>query len=219
MRHSALIVPVVFILLGTGTYFPFVLNYVSWWWVLTLPAAVLLADAGWWARAACVAVSASSLALTISGLLGPPPPDVAPLSVPNGETLYVPREEVAAFTALGHALERRDPDTGSLIFIPSGSTAAGVHALYRVPLGLRVYWYLPGYVRPYDEVDILRKLPRLRTVVIARVGEPPPDPCAWLKPGVFSPALCVRLRKAVTGPPRKVASGWWLFPLSAPNAN
>lgn len=212
MRGPIVFLPLVFILLGSGTYFAFFAPYLVWWWALTLPAAPFLADAGRGVRLAFAAVTAGSLALNVTTLFSPQPTTIVPLSVPHGDTIYVDRDEALAFTNVG-AVAKTECAEGCMIFVPPGATAAGLHALYDIPLGLRAYWYLPGFVRPYDEREIRRRLRDLGGLLVLRRGQPPPDPCAWVLPRVFSQRLCTRLRRALNGPPRNIAAAWWMFPV------
>jgi hypothetical protein len=216
-----LFLPGFFYLLGCAGYFRQALLFRQYAWTLFLPAAWLLPRLPMALRASVAALwGLSLLHAGITLVARPMDPDCVAVDTPNGERLYLERETAAQVRAVLQALDSWKSLPGyssesappQVLFFPLG---AGFHHFHDIPWKERTVWFLPGFVRDYDEEKLLRSLEQMRAVVLLIPQEHPEpasiDPQFWLEPVLRRPArdaFAARL-----GPPQQVAPKCWVFPL------
>ncbi len=83
----------------------------------------------------------------------------------------------------------------------------------------RQVWHIPGFVRPWDEAEILARLhtTSARFVVLRfERGNPAvPDPCAWVDPSPYTETFCAALRPRLLEHSR-IDADTWVYTASPP---
>src|SRR5262249_11639048 len=195
---------------GVG-YFRHALLFRQYAWTLSLPAAWFLPRLPVSLRAIIVAVWGLALLHVGLTLTRPADRDVVVVDTPNGERLYLEPDTATQVNAVIRELEKpgseRRPE---VMFFPLG---AGFHHFYAIPGTPRTVWFLPGFVRPYDEANLLATLDRTRAVVLlipTEHTEPVSlDPSCWIQ-GLLSPAAQERFAARLE-PARQVGPKCWVF--------
>ena len=174
----ALLIPFVFFLLGSVVFFRQAYHFYQFGWALVFPLAWLASRGRVWS-VGVAAILLPCFALDLKAqLLSPRDPTLEPLALPNGETVWLAPELRRSVLALDAVLDRAGPAAGGVVFVPM---AAGLQHFYDLPTPLRQPWILRGFVRPYDEAELVRDVAGARAVVVlATVGVSlHSDPCRW----------------------------------------
>jgi hypothetical protein len=152
-------------------------------------------------------------------LLTGPSQEVRPCRSPMGDLLFLTDEEIDLVSGITEELARlRSEEAGRdrVLFYPSG---AGMHHFYGIPRAGRHAWYLAGFVRPYEEADLIRALDSQYAIVFVSpqpIAEPRADPgelfnAVFARP-VFGPRVCAALRDRL-GEPVPVGDRCLVYPV------
>lgn len=220
--YRFLILPI-FYAIGCFVFFKQAWLYYSYAWTLTVCGVYLLNDAKRVGRFIVISVWLLGFAAFCkNGLFKPQEPDLISLALPNGEKLWVKdktRERVDRLINLLRVDDLRADaslaqEPQAVIFYPMG---AGMHVFYSIPRQGRHYWFLPGFVRPYDEEALIEGLDRTKHwVVLADDANQviTNNPETWdnfkIKP--FSPSLRARIAERLRDP-IKVDDLAYVFPV------
>ena len=200
-RRALVFVPFFFCVFGPAGYFGHMFNYFMYFWCLAPPAALLLFRRPIALTAAILlAWLPQNLYLAREAWMAPVPAHVRPVTMPNGDCYWVENWYADAHDAIlaewDRARREHPSPRGSLLIVPSG---AGFHYYYGIPTVSRhTSWYLPHYVRPYDEPALLAGLDD--TILIAVTGIGAIDESADLDAivrSVFSEAVRAKIRARV----------------------
>ena len=211
MRLLPLLLPFIFYILAAGVYFRQAYHFYQFAWALVIPV-------GWPARshprrlAAIVALLLPCFALNArANLLTVADPDSEPVTLPDGARVTLGSALRADLGALSGAMG--DEAFRHSMFFASG---AGLYHFYDIDVRLRQPWFLPGFVRPYDERQLLEILsPRARLVVMSDFAEEPGARrfCAVLgRWNPFTPETCAALERRL-GEPVRIGEKFVVFPV------
>ena len=179
---DAILILLVYYLLANLFLFKNVWHYYVYVWILTLGGVYLVIQPRKIIRWAALALWAGNLALFARFNIHGPDPSLYPLTLDDGEQLWVKRERHAQITGLidylraGYA--RVDGKNRPVVFYPLGG---GYYPLFHLPHQGRPSWFMVGLIRPYDDPDMANLARSARWVVKDRkLGAPvSPDPAAW----------------------------------------
>jgi len=93
-------------------------------------------------------------------------------------------------------------------------TGAGIAHYLGYSVSTRHSWFMPGFVRPYDEDAVRASLPQTGALIVflnAPVPEPlPPNANRWTMGRIFSDALAAEIPQHFRDPVRVDATCWVL---------
>jgi hypothetical protein len=223
--YRLLILPV-FYGLGCFIYFKQVWLYYAYAWTLTAGGIYLLNDTRKILRLLVISIWVLGFAaLCKNSLLKPQEPGLVSLPLMNGEKLWVKDKEREKVDQLINLLRSDNQQVDAsqepqaIVFYPLG---AGMHVFYGIPQQGRHYWFVPGFVRPYDEDALIKNLDHTKYWVI--LSDDPNravtnNPETWdnfkIKP--LSLSLRARLSERL-GEPIKVDDLTYVFPVKAKRA-
>lgn len=152
----ALLLPSAFLLLAALGYLGHSHTVRQYAWCAVPGAALLLARHRWarTLRALAVAVALPAVAVMVKvALINPVDPNMRPVTMVNGDRLWLSDTDAASATHVLARLSRSAAEEHSApLILP---TAGGLYFYAGVQPPTRNVWLLPSYVRPYD-VDRLR---------------------------------------------------------------
>jgi hypothetical protein len=194
-------------------------------WLILLPPLMFLRQMHLLMRVAFCAACFPSFLLSIKNVVHPPRVDsLQPMQL-AGDRLWLSRETADRVTRLRgmlETLEREDametPARPAILGYPMGS---GLHHFLGYPAAMRHAWFMPGFVRPREEAELIQSLDRTFAVVVFFAEpspEPPsPDPSTWepFSIPVFTEQTCKLFANRLL-PPRQVDSHCWIFPVARP---
>ncbi len=90
-----------------------------------------------------------------------------PMVLPNGQRLWFRAEEARRFAALGEAMGGETRGKKLVVFLAGG----GVHHFYGTQRVGRHWWYLPGFVRPWEAEAVERAVLQHEYALVADLGQ------------------------------------------------
>ncbi len=164
-EYSRLLVPAMFFVLGSFIYFKQVWLYYAYAWTLTLGGFYLFNTQKRFLRSAVVVVWLLAFAAFCkNSLFISADPSLVELELPNKEKLWVTPTTQRRITALNQIISNRTSSssigrtTDAPPVVVFYSLGAGMHSFFNVPYKGRHYWFMPGFVRPYDEESMVKNL-------------------------------------------------------------
>lgn len=154
-------------------------------WVLVIPFAAILPRLKLPLRAALFAVLIPPLAL-IPYEMTLQKNARSPLVMPNGATLWMKTEHREEALLIRDALQDMPSSDKAVLFFGTSagrSTGGGFYHYFQLNAATRHRWFLPGFMRPYEEEKILTSLDGTRALVVLAntevISKMTPDPTTW----------------------------------------
>ena len=181
-RADGILILPVFYLLASLVLFKLLMHYYLFAWILALGGVYLLIQRRRIIRWAALALWAGNLALLARANVHGPAPSLVPVTLDDGEQLWVEREQRAQITGvvdyLRQASARDGVNARPVVFYPVGG---GYYPLFHLPHRGRPSWFEVGLLRPYDDPD-MENLTRTARWVVREPrlgGTASPHPSAW----------------------------------------
>jgi hypothetical protein len=218
--YRLLILPI-FYGIGCFTYFKQVWLYYAYAWTLTVCGVYLLNDTRKFLRLLIMSIwLLGFVAFCKNSLLKPQEPGLVNLPLMNGEQLWVKDEERERVDQLikllrsDHQQVDAAQEPQAIVFYPLG---AGMHVFYGMTQQGRHYWFVPGFVRPYDEDALIKNLDHTKYWVILsdnpnRAVTNNPETWDIFKIKPLSPSLRARISERL-GDPLKIDDATYVFPV------
>ncbi len=200
-----------FFALAAPFYFGHQNLYYQWAWAAALSSVVLLDRLPRYALAAFALMLLPAMAQMVrADLYDAPPPVVRPVQVDANDTLYLSDPEIETTEAIRALHAELRPPRDAIVFMRVG---AGAHTLLGIPIEMRGYYYLRGFVRPYDERELEARLDTIGAIVVIAVRDARPEGVVDYALSPFSPEFAETLRRRLDGPPRVVGGDVWRLTL------
>lgn len=198
---------IVFFALAAPFYFGHQNLYYQWAWAPALSSCVLLHRARPFGLAVFAAMLLPAMAQMLRmDLFDAPPPHVRPVQVDARNTLYLSDPEIETTEAIRALRAELRPPKDGIIFMRVG---AGAHTLLGIPVETRGYYYLRGFVRPYDERELAERLDTIGAIVVIAIRDARPEGVVDYALSPFSPEFAETLRGRLDGPPQLVGGDVW----------
>jgi len=208
--EAALLLLPLFYCISAAAYFGHVHTYIQYAWCLMLAIPYALPRLGIAAKAITTVVALPCALLMLKSVLfSPLPPDVAPVRLPNGDTVFTDPPTSMAIEGIERECERlRLQDVSGqrnkVLILPQG---AGYHYYFHYPRISRNVWYINYYFRPYDGPAFLAALDTTLAIVFVGTDDKYID-----NPLVFPPDIAQAIRSRL-GPPVAVTPHCSVFPV------
>ena len=148
------------------------------------------------------------------------PRDVTAYQFQDGSRLWLNKKTARRVELLTGMLKpgstaRSHFGDGSVLMLPE---LGGLYFFLGIEPSQRTSWFLPGFVRPYDELDLRRSLANTSLVVVWDLQKTwdqlPLDPTVWTHflQNPFSPAFSQKLEDRL-GVPIRIDEQCWVVPL------
>ena len=191
---------------GLAGYLAHVWLIMGYAWLLMPGAGYAIAQLRPRMRLAALCFWLPCFALTARALLPGPTRDGAnPVQFRNGETLWLDATWQKRVPMLADILQEQcgppdQPNRGVMAF----TTTAGVAHYFGYPVMTRQSWFMPGFVRPYDERAIRESLPRTGALILF-LEKPVAQPFSananeWGFGPLFSPELAREISSSFAEP-------------------
>ena len=115
---------------------------------------------------------------------------------PSGDVLYLHAGEVRRVEAIRRAIPAGESGPLPVLFVARDLTGSGFATLFDLPAPLRTHWFIRGFVRPYEERELLEFLRGPHALVLICTQAPCELPCGQLE-GVVAPELCAEIDRLV----------------------
>ena len=215
----------IFFCLALLIYLPHMWVATPYVWLILLPPLLFLREMNVLMRVAFCAACFPAFLLSAKNVVYPPHVDSFQEVQLAADRLWLSREaaeRIARLRSMLEILAREDASEGparpAILGYPFGS---GLHHFLGFPAATRHAWFMPGFVRPREEAELIRSLDRTFAVVVLftepLLGAPSPDPSSWepFATPVFTKETCQLFANRLL-PPRQVDSHCWLFPVTRP---
>lgn len=192
-------------------------------WLILLPPLLFLREMNIFMKLAFCAACFPAFLLSLKNVVDPPHVDSFQEVQLAGDRLWLSRETAERIARLRSTLEilaREDASSGAarpaILGYPLGS---GLHHFLGYPTATRHAWFMPGFVRPREEAELLGSLDRTFAVVVfftkPLLEAPSHDPSSWepFAIPVFTKGTCQLFANRLL-PPRQVDSHCWIFPVA-----
>jgi hypothetical protein len=141
--------------------------------------------------------------------------ELKPVTFQNGETLWLDATWQARVDVLSQRLaEQCGPPGRSSKAIMGLVSGGGLAHYFGYPVLTRHSWFMPGFVRPYDEDAIRASLPQTGALVVflnQPVPEPlPPNVNRWALGRIFSDSLAAEIPRHFEDAIKVDATCWFL---------
>jgi hypothetical protein len=202
--------------IGLGGYLAHVWLIMGYGWLPIASAGYALTFLRPRLRLAALCLWLPCFVFTAKGLApGRMPADVNPVTFENGETLWLDVTWQRRVTLLSEFLKKeRAPTSETPPTIMGFSTGGGIAHYFGCRLLTRQSWFMPGFVRPYDEAAIRESLPKTKALIVF-LDKPrdfpfPSNANDWGFGPMFSDALATEIPNHFAEPVKLDAFCWVL---------
>lgn len=215
----------IFFCLALLIYLPHMWVASPYVWLILLPPLLFIREMNILMRVAFCAACFPAFLLAAKNVVYPPQVDSLQEVQLAADRLWLSREtadRIARLQSMLEILAREDANLGparaAILGYPIGS---GLHHFLGFPAATRHAWFMPGFVRPREEAELIRSLDRTFAVVVfftePSLEAPSPDPSTWepFSIPVFTKQTCQLFANRLL-PPRQVDSHCWIFPVARP---
>jgi hypothetical protein len=211
----------IFFPLALSIYLPHMWVAAPYAWMFLFPVAFTLRNVSPLLTMAFFAACLPAFLLSLKSVTLPAKSETLREWRAANDTLWLPPDTIDRLAKLKQTLEtlrQEQPTTPRELAILGYPMTSGFQHFLGYGGATRHAWFLPGFVRPREEPELLRSLDRTLAVVVyftePQAQPPTADPRSWehyLIP-VFTEATCLAIAERLL-PPTEIDPKCWVFPV------